>query len=111
MDTQISFKEMAKRGKEILARQGPISYEGAKAQVDRLRKGSYLRSMGMMFGGWAAEEDAKSQEEKAYDKGFSEGLKGGRTEAISRCQLAINQSLELTYKQKTELWFELERLR
>lgn len=45
MNTQISFKEMAERGKEILASQGPITYEKAKEQIDRLRKGSYLRSM------------------------------------------------------------------
>jgi predicted Rossmann fold nucleotide-binding protein DprA/Smf involved in DNA uptake len=42
---KITFKEMAERGKEILARQGPITYEEAKAQVDRLKKDSYLRKM------------------------------------------------------------------
>ena len=36
---------MAKRGKEILAFQGPITYEEAEAQIDRLRKGSYLHRM------------------------------------------------------------------
>lgn len=40
MNTQITFEEMAKRGKEILARQGPITYEQAKAQVDKLRRES-----------------------------------------------------------------------
>lgn len=111
MNTQISFKQMAEKGKEILKSQGPITYEKAKEQVERLKKGSYLRKMGMMFGGWAREEDEKSPEQKAYERGHTDGLKSGRTEAISRCQLAINQSLILTHEQKTKLWDELEKLR
>lgn len=106
----ISFQEMAERGKEILARQGTITYEKAKTQVDRLRKGSYLRTMGIMFGGWAREEEDKSPEEQAYDKGFSEGVKAGRTDGISKCLLLVSQSLDLKYEQKTKLWNELQKL-
>lgn len=45
MDTQITFEEMARRGKEILDKQGLVTFEQAKAQIERLKKGSYLRGM------------------------------------------------------------------
>lgn len=41
----ISFEELSRRQKEILDKQGPVTYEQAKAQVERLKKGSYLRRM------------------------------------------------------------------
>ena len=67
--------------------------------------------MGIMFGGWAREEDDKSPEEKAYDKGFAKGLEMGKLHNISKCQLVISQSLNLSHDQKTKLWNELEKLR
>lgn len=36
----ISFEEAAIRGKEIIARQPPVTYEQALAQVERLKKTS-----------------------------------------------------------------------
>lgn len=45
MDTQISFEELSRRGKEILDKQGPVTFERAKEQVERLKKGSYLHKM------------------------------------------------------------------
>lgn len=41
----ISFEELSRRQKEILDKQEPVTYEQAKAQVERLKKGSYLRRM------------------------------------------------------------------
>ena len=37
---KITFQEMALRGKEILSRQGPVTLEQAREQVERLKKNS-----------------------------------------------------------------------
>lgn len=65
----------------------------------------------MMFGGWAEEDDERSALNKSYDAGFRDGSKVGHENGISKCQLAISQSLNLSYEQKIKLWDELEKLR
>lgn len=37
---KLTFKQMALRGKEILDKQGPVTLEQAKEQIERLRKNS-----------------------------------------------------------------------
>ncbi|WP_165587173.1 hypothetical protein [Flavobacterium sp. MEB061] len=40
MNYKISFQERAKLGMEILAKQGPVTLEQARAQVKRLKEAS-----------------------------------------------------------------------
>ena len=40
MNYKISFKERAKRGMEILSKQGPVTIEKARAQAERLSQAS-----------------------------------------------------------------------
>jgi len=37
---KLTFQEMALRGKELLDKQKPVTFEQAKAQVERLKKNS-----------------------------------------------------------------------
>ena len=40
MNYKISFQERAKRGMEILSKQGPVTIEKARAQAERLSRAS-----------------------------------------------------------------------
>jgi len=111
MNFKITFEENARRGKEILKNQKSVTFEQAKAQVERLKRNSKCNNMGIMFGGRAREEEEISESEKQESEGFRKGLKAGYESAISKCQLAMSQTLILTHDQKLKFWDELEKLR
>lgn len=64
--------------------------------------------MGMMFGGWAEEEDEKDEVEKATDRAFSNGLQAGRKSQTERLQRMVAQDMNLDHSLKKIIWDLLE---
>lgn len=50
----MTFQEMARRGKELLDKQKPVTFEEAKAQVEMLRKNSKCRNTSLAHWGRAS---------------------------------------------------------
>jgi hypothetical protein len=67
--------------------------------------------MGMLFGGWAEEENEKSDKEKARDKGWQKGLVHGWNKGLEAAQLLITQSKCVEHAQKVELHTLIEKLK
>lgn len=67
--------------------------------------------MGMLFGGWAKEEEEKSGEEAAFDLGWKQGMDNGWNRGIQAAQLLVTQSECLEHAQKLELHMLLEKLK
>lgn len=103
MNTNLTFKELAEKGRKILEKQPPVTFEQAKAQVERLKNASIAQRLEYLPLKQGVLSSNLSGSTKTNDMGKIEKKKAKILERIS----SLEEEMRLNLKQKTSSTAEI----